>query len=82
MPGELINLPRTVFDDPGNPSKSSFYDQIAWFETGGAALLGLHLRAGGNFNFLPHVYTNEDLSRSSISFRGSDHFPLWVEFGI
>lgn len=82
VPNELIDLPRTVFDEPGAPSEGSFYDQIAWFETGDGVLLDLNLRAGGSFNFLPHVYTNEDLSRSSISFRISDHFPLWVEFGI
>ena len=37
---------------------------------------------GGNFEFLPHVYTDTNLNRSSISFRVSDHLPLWVEFEI
>jgi len=28
------------------------------------------------------VYTDTGLSRQSISFRMSDHLPLWVEFGL
>lgn len=80
VPGVLLNLPRTIFDDPGDPSDDNFYDQIAWFETGRRALIDLTLQAGGNFDFMPHVYTELDLSRFSLSFRLSDHFPLWVEF--
>ncbi len=82
VPEVLHNLPRTVFDDPGDPSDNNFYDQIAWFETGSRGLTDLELRTGGNFDFLPHVYTNTNLSRTSISHRVSDHYPLWVEFGI
>ncbi len=82
VPEALQNLPRTVFDDPGDPSDDNFYDQIAWFETGNRGLIDLELRTGGNFDFLPHVYTNTNLSRTSISHRISDHYPPWVEFGI
>lgn len=82
VPNVLINLPRTIFDDPGDPSDDSFFDQIAWMTTGSGALIDLTLRAGGNFDFQPHVYTNTDLSRSSMSYRVSDHLPLWVEFGL
>lgn len=83
VPRVLMNKPRTVFDDPGDPSDDNFYDQIAWFTTGsGRKLIDLDLRDGSNFDFLPHVYTNTNLSRSSISYRISDHYPLWVEFGL
>ena len=82
VPQVLVNLPRTVFDDPGDPSDDNFYDQIVWYETGSRALIDLDLRTGGNFDFLPHVYTDTNLSRNSISHRISDHFPLWVEFGV
>jgi hypothetical protein len=34
----------------------------------------------GGFDFLPHVYRDTNLSKSSISFRVSDHYPLWTEF--
>ena len=82
VPDVLMNQPRTVFDDPGDSSDDNFYDQIAWFTTGSGALIDLDLRTGGNFDFQPHVYTDRNLTRTSISFRVSDHFPSWVEFGI
>jgi hypothetical protein len=31
-------------------------------------------------DFLPHVYTDTGLTRSEISWRVSDHYPLWTEF--
>ena len=80
VPQVLVNLPRTIFDDPDNPDNGHFYDQIAWFERGGQALIALQLRSGGNFDFMPHVYTDMALTRNSISYRVSDHLPLWVEF--
>ncbi len=80
IPDVLLNLPRTIFDDPGDSSDDNFFDQIAWFATGSGALLDLELRSGGNFDFQPFVYTDTDLSRLSMSFRVSDHLPLWVEF--
>ncbi len=82
VPDELIDLPRTIFDDPGDSDDDNFYDQIAWFETGTRALVDLELLSGGNFDFQPFVYTDENLTRGSTSFRISDHFPLWVEFGL
>ena len=83
VPDLLMDQPRTVFDDPGDSSDDNFYDQIAWFTTGsGRKLIDLDLRTGGIFDFQPHVYTNLTLSRASISYRISDHYPLWVEFGI
>ena len=80
VPEVLADLPRTIFDDPGDSSDDNFYDQIAWFATGERALIDLDLRTGGNFDFQPHVYTDADLDRLSVSFRLSDHYPLWVEF--
>jgi len=82
VPRELIDLPRTIFDDPGESDDDSYYDQIAWFTTGSEKLINLSMRSGGNFNFLPHVYTDTNLNRMSVSHRLSDHLPLWVEFGL
>ena len=79
-PADLRNVPRTVFSDPAKPDLEKYYDQIAWFESGGAELLNLAYRRGGNFDFLPHVYRNTSLTKTSISHRVSDHYPLWVEF--
>jgi len=82
VPDELMNLPRTIYDDPGDSDDDSFYDQIAWFRSGGEALLDLEVRDGGNFDFQPFVYTDVGLSRRSMAARLSDHFPLWIEFGL
>ena len=80
VPSVLVDLPRTIFDDPGDSSDDNFFDQIAWFTSGTRALIDLEVGDGGNFDFQPHVYTDENFSRTAVSFRLSDHFPLWVEF--
>ena len=67
--------------DPEDPF-DKFYDQIAWFRSGREALIDLAVSSGGNFDFQPHVYTDTNLSRASMSFRISDHLPLWVEFAL
>jgi len=82
IPNVLMNQPRTIFDDPGDSSDDNFYDQIAWFTQGKKKLIDLNLRNGGNFDFMPYVYSDQNLTRSSTSFRLSDHYPLWVEFGL
>mgnify|MGYP000110830950 CR=1 FL=1 len=79
-PTELNAVPRTIFQ---NTHKPHLYDQIAWFSTpeGGSLLDSLTYtgRAGG-FDFLPHVYSER--TRTEISWRISDHYPLWVEFEV
>lgn len=82
VPEVLENLPRTIFDDPDDPDDDSYYDQIAWFADNRRALIHVTPQQGGNFHFLPHVYTDTDLSRRSVSYRVSDHLPLWMEFGV
>ncbi len=82
IPDVLLNLPRSIFDANPMDDEEKFYDQIAWFTTGSRRLIDLELRTGGNFDFLPHVYTEMDMSKSSRSYRISDHYPLWVEFGL
>lgn len=77
-PPELDEVPRTVFDTAGS---HHHYDQIAWFTgTGGVPALSLAYtgRAGG-FDFRPFVHPM--LTRLQQSWRISDHFPLWSEFG-
>lgn len=77
----LVDLPRTIFDT-GPGDKSSFYDQVAWFTDKKRALLNMTLKAGGNFDFVPHVFRDAGLTRQQLSFRMSDHYPLWVEFEV
>ncbi|WP_284125881.1 endonuclease/exonuclease/phosphatase family protein [Parerythrobacter aestuarii] len=74
------NLPRTVFDDSHETGAlSNFYDQVAWFETlKGKPYLTMQYKTGGNFDF--RGILKQGMSTRSMSYRISDHFPLWVEF--
>jgi endonuclease/exonuclease/phosphatase family metal-dependent hydrolase len=79
VPDELDNVDRTVF---GNDPTDHFYDQIAWFtgtDGGPSLFLPFTGRAGG-FDFVPLVL--KDMSTKKKSYRISDHYPLWVEFGV
>jgi endonuclease/exonuclease/phosphatase family metal-dependent hydrolase len=83
VPADLNDVPRSIFADPNNPALNGFYDQIAWFQSAsGSVALSMEYRNGGSFDFLPHVYSGAGLTKSSISYRISDHYPLWVEFGV
>lgn len=79
-PTELNAVHRTIFQATSRPH---LYDQIAWFSTDDGSTLLQSLtytgRAGG-FDFLPHVYPQH--TRTEISWRISDHYPLWVEFSL
>jgi endonuclease/exonuclease/phosphatase family metal-dependent hydrolase len=77
LPADLESAPRTIF---GTGSKQRFYDQIAWFEgqNGGPTLSSIEYRRGGFVNFLGLVYPS--LSKTALSWRISDHYPLWAEF--
>lgn len=80
VPAELQAVPKSIFDDESDPN-DKFYDQIAWFTSAsGSIALNMNYQTGGYFDFLPFVYTDLDLSKNSISYRISDHYPLWAEF--
>lgn len=77
-PAALNATPRTIFAG----DRGHFYDQIAWFTgSGGVPQLSLSFtgRAGG-VDFVPHVMTQ--LPKTELSWRLSDHYPLWVEFTV
>mgnify|MGYP000014706350 CR=1 FL=1 len=75
VPAELQTVPKSIFDDESDPN-DKFYDQIAWF----GSALDMKFSTGGCFDFLGHLYTDVGLSKRSISYRISDHYPLWAEF--
>lgn len=76
VPEELKDLPRTIFF---SDNEGKHYDQIAWFTEGGSRLLSLaYTGNAGNFDFIKAVPTS--LTKQQLSFRISDHYPLWVEF--
>ena len=82
-PEALNKVPRTAFATPGKPDTAKFYEQIAWFQTRtGVPKLTMPYRSAGYVDFLPYVYTDQPFSKHSISYRVSDHFPLWVEFSL
>jgi endonuclease/exonuclease/phosphatase family metal-dependent hydrolase len=69
VPAQLLNL-KTTYN-----TKPKYYDQLAWFM--GDLTLETGERAGV-IDFAGAVF--KDLSLSQMSYRLSDHFPLWVEF--
>jgi hypothetical protein len=69
VPEQLLNL-KTTYD-----TKAKFYDQIAWFMGG----MDMPTKGqAGVVDFGGAVY--QELSLKDMSFRVSDHYPLWVEF--
>lgn len=77
-PVELNDVPRTIFDES---SKQHFYDQIAWFqENGNRSVLSLRLLSASSFDFVPLLQGG--LTKTQLSWKISDHDPLWVEFSV
>lgn len=80
-PQKLESLPRTIFQDP---DEGHFYDQIAWFVSpSGASTLSQPLRyedLAGNFDFRRALQGT--LSNVELSWRISDHYPLWASFSV
>jgi len=40
----------------------------------------MEYKKAGGFDFLPYAYTGKGLTKTQLSHRISDHYPLWVEF--
>ncbi len=82
-PAELNAVPRTIFDAG---TGDHFYDQIAWFSDPSkpdlpSFLDGLtYTHRGGSFDFVPLALRG--FSKPALSWRISDHYPLWVEFAV
>ncbi len=69
VPNQLLNL-KTTYN-----TKPKFYDQIAWFMDG----LDIPFsEQAGVIDFVGAIY--KDLPILQMTYRMSDHFPLWVEF--
>jgi hypothetical protein len=71
-------VPRTILQNGAN---THLYDQIAWFTTPQgqlpAELPDLHRTHAGGFGFLPDTYPG--MTRTEVSWRISDHYPLWAD---
>lgn len=80
VPEDLHAAPRTIFS---GGSAGKFYDQIAWFtEDGGRPALSLKHRRSGYVDFRDLALPSRDLSDFQLSWRISDHYPLWTEFAL
>ena len=83
VPADLLNQPRTIFSDPDKPDLNHFYDQIAWFtQKKEIPELTLKYVRGGIFDFVPYALSSLNLTRNQLSYRISDHYPLWAEFDV
>ncbi len=71
VPDDMQQFDRTIFK-----KTYSFYDQIAWFEDN----ICLKYTRGGIVDFRNNVLKNRNYTLSQLSYRISDHFPLWAEF--
>lgn len=80
-PSDLNKVRRTIFSDPFKPDQKHFYDQIAWF-MGDKNIPALNLKyvRGGSFDFDAVTFKSLGLPRDQLSWRISDHYPLWAEF--
>jgi len=77
-PQALNKVPRTIFDQPGG---QHFYDQIAWFaQNGTRSVLSLEFLSAGSFDFVPLLQGS--LTKTQLSWKLSDHYPLWAEFSV
>lgn len=78
-PEDLNDIPRTIFGKAGKSETGKHYDQIAWFRSGkGVPRLSLAFSNAGSFDFTQVVL--KSLSKQKLSWKISDHYPLWVEF--
>ncbi len=81
VPDDMNQARRSIFANPDDNQLEKFYDQIAWFNgDNGLPALSMRYSQGGSFDFLPHVLQSRNLSKSQLSWRISDHYPLWTEF--
>jgi endonuclease/exonuclease/phosphatase family metal-dependent hydrolase len=77
-PPGIADVPRTILD---KPKKRHHYDQNAWFNKGTKGpLLTLTCSAASFFDFVPILGGSQTLI--TLSWRISDHYPLFVEFAL
>lgn len=79
VPGALQDpsVTRSIFN------KTKYYDQIAWFNNAQKIPeLSMEFVSAGNFDFVNTALLNRGLTKLSLSYMLSDHYPLWVEFSL
>lgn len=79
VPPQLQNkdVTRSIFNT------TKYYDQIAWFNSQkNGPRLSMEFLSGGNYDFVPYALKNRQLTKNSLSWLISDHYPLWAEFKV
>ena len=77
IPEDLRDLKSTIFKE------IKLYDQIGWYKNSrNDSQISLNYITGGKFNFTPHVLKTRNLPMNQLSWRISDHLPLWAEFEV
>ena len=75
IPPDMQMATRSIFDE------TKYYDHIAWFNgSNGTPRLDLEYLRGGNYDFVGTALAGRDLTKQELSWRMSDHYPLWAEF--
>lgn len=75
IPADLQMVTRSIFD------KTKFYDHIAWFNgLKEQRQFSLEYLRGGNYDFVDKALVNQRLTKKNLSWKMSDHYPLWAEF--
>jgi len=83
IPDKLHTVPPTIFSDPLHPDREKFYDQIAWFsQSGNVPVLSFDYLDSGYYDFTKVALRSRSLTKNQLSWRISDHYPLWVEFSV
>lgn len=79
IPGDMqtAEVTRSIFDE------TKFYDHIAWFMgDNGNPRLSLEYLRGGNYDFVGNTTFPGEITKKELSWKISDHYPLWAEFSI
>jgi len=75
---QLASFDRSIDHAPGHPT---YYDQIAWFtDPAKGPVLTLDCTTGGSVDFVKLLPGHETVH--DLSYRISDHYPIWVEFAV
>lgn len=76
VPEDLTDVRRMIYE-----KSAKYYDQLAWFkDENGSDRISLTYARGGTYDFTKIALKDRNYTNNSLSWRMSDHLPLWGEF--
>jgi endonuclease/exonuclease/phosphatase family metal-dependent hydrolase len=72
VPRELTDASRSIFNN------MAYYDQITWYQE----KFNLSYKIGGSYDFTMTAMKSLGIKNDDLSYRISDHLPLYAEFGL